>query len=238
MKKITVLSIMLLTIIATTSFANGPKKKKKVSGFQGSITYKITYEGRELTTQEETQLPNKKVVYYSGAEEVEKQIAPMGSFFTVINHETNEFTIVINQMGNTMYGQWIKEEKSDSAKAAEKPDINIEKLEGSKTIAGYKCKKANVTVKDKKGNEQKMLVYYTEELKSPFPDKDFDIGGIVLQAETLLGEEDDDEALTQVITAIEVKEGKVKKKEYAVPAGATKIEKDKFMQLLGGNIEE
>ena len=82
-----------------------------------------------------------------------------------------------------------------------------------------------------------MLVYYTEELKAPYPDKDFDIGGIVLQTEIILGDEDDDEALTQITTAIEIKKGKVKKKEYAIPAGATKIEKEKFMQMLGGAAE-
>jgi len=234
MRKITVFSLMLIMIFASSTFANGPKKKKKVSGFQGMITYKITYEGRELTTQEETQMPNKKITMYVGAEEIEKQIAPMGSYFTVINHETNAFTIVIDQMGQAMYGQWTKEEKSDSAKSADKPDIKMEKLDGSKTIAGYKCKKANVTVKNKKGDVQKMTVYYTEDLKAPYPDEDFDIGGIVLQTEILLGDEDDDEALTQVTTAIEIKKGKVKKKEYAIPAGATKIEKEKFMQLLGG----
>ena len=234
MRKITVFSLVLLMIVSINSFADGAKGKKKVSGFQGSITYKISYEGRELTTQEETQMPNKKITYYVGAEEVEKQVAPMGSYFTVINHETNDFTIVIDQMGQTMYGQWTKDAKSDSAKAADKPDIKIEKLDGSKTIAGYKCKKANVTVKNKKGDEQKMLVYYTEELKAPYPDEDFDIGGIVLQTEILLGDEDDDEALTQITTAIEIKKGKVKKKEYAIPAGATKIEKEKFMQMLGG----
>ncbi len=237
MKKITVFSLVILMILSINSFANGPKKKKKVSGFQGSITYKISYEGRELSTQEETQMPNKKITYYVGAEEVEKTITPMGSFFTVINHETNDFTIVIDQMGQTMYGQWTKKEKSDSAKAADKPDIKMEKLEGSKTIAGYKCKKAKVTVKNKKGDEQKMTVYYTEDIKEPYPDEDFDIGGIVLQTEILLGDEDDDEALTQITTAIEVKKGKVKKKEYAIPAGATKIEKEKFMQMLGGSAE-
>jgi len=237
MRKITVFSLVLLMIASINIFAYGAKGKKKVSGFQGTITYKITYEGRELTTQEETQMPNKKIAYYVASEEIEKQISPMGSYFTVINHETNDFTIVINQMGQAMYGQWNKDAKSDSAKAADKPDIKMEKLEGSKTIAGYKCKKANITIKNKKGDVQKILVYYTEDIKAPYPDEDFDIGGIVLQSEILLGDEDDDEALTQITTAIEVKKGKVKKKEYAIPAGATKIEKEKFMQMLGGSAE-
>jgi len=236
MKKITVFSLVLLMVLSINSFADGAKGKKKVKGFQGMITYKITYEGRELTTQEETQSPNKKITMYVGAKEIDKTIMPMGSFFTVIDHETKDFTIVINQAGQAMYGQWINEEKSDSAKAADKPDIKMEKLEGSKTIAGYKCKKANVTIKNKKGDEQKMLVYYTEDLKKAYPDEDFDIGGIVLQTEILLGDEDDDEALTQISTAIEVKEGKVKKKEYAIPAGATKYSKEEFKKMFGGAI--
>lgn len=228
---------MLLMIFATTSFANGPKKKK-VSGFQGTITYKITYEGRELSSQEETQMPNKKVSYYVGSKEIEKTIMPMGYTFTISDRETRDYTIVYDMMGQKFFSKWTKEAKTDSAKTADAENIKIEKFEDTKVIAGYKCKKALVTVKGKDDNEQKITMYYTEDIKTPYPDEEMDLGGMVMQMELLMGDEDDDEALTMVYTVSEVKKGKVKKSEYAIPAGAKEYTKDELKKMFGGGATE
>ena len=239
MKTINLFTLLLFFIFSTNSFAEkkDKKDKEKSSGFQGQITYTITYEGRELSSQEETQMPNKKINYYVGSKEIEKNISPMGYYIVINDRETNEFTVISEMMGQKMYGTWINEKKNDSIKAANKENITINKLDGIITIAGYKCKKAEVIVKDKKNNEQKIIVYYTESLKPKYPDEELDLGGMVLKMELTMGDPDDDEALTMVYKATEVKKGKVKKSEYAIPSGAKKIEKEDLKRMLGGSAE-
>jgi GLPGLI family protein len=51
--------------------------------------------------------------------------------------------------------------KKEDAKAA---DLNIKYLDETKTIAGYKCKKAEVTMKSKEGKEEVLNVFYTDEI--------------------------------------------------------------------------
>jgi GLPGLI family protein len=231
MKKISIIILIFSVLFSINSFS-GNTKGNKPTGFQGSITYKISYTGRELTTQEETQMPNKMIKYYANFDEVDKIVMPMGYYFTITNRETKEFTIVYDMMGQKFYSQWVK----DSTDNKDKPEIIVSKLDETKTIAGYKCKKAVITVKSKE-KDQITTVFYTEDFKPSFPDEDYNIDGIILETEVLLGDADDDEALTMVSTATEVVKGKVKKSEYEIPAGATKYEKEQLKALFGGQVE-
>jgi GLPGLI family protein len=47
---------------------------------------------------------------------------------------------------------------------AKNPEPTIKYLDETKTIAGYKCKKAEIVMKTKDGKEETVNVYYTEEI--------------------------------------------------------------------------
>jgi len=231
MKKASILTLVLVILFSANSFA----KKKKPKGFQGKITYKISYEGRELTSQEETSVPTKSIAYYTGFKIINKQIMPMGYVTTIEDFETNDKTLIYDMMGNKFYftvpGDSLKK-NNDSLKV--KPVIK--KLDQTKTIAGYKCQKASVTSKGKDGKEVTYYIYYTEELKPVHVDEDLaaaGINGIVLETEMTLGDPDDDEALTMITTAVEIKKGKVKKSEYAIPPGTKKLTLDEVKKMFG-----
>ncbi len=229
MKKLSILTLVLLVIFSSNGFA----KKKKPKGFQGKITYKISYEGRELTSQEETQVPTQQIAYYVDYKEIVKQITPMGYITTIDDKSNGDKTMIYDMMGNKFYftipGDSLKDKK-DSIKPV------IKKLDQTKIIAGYKCKKASVTSKDKEGNDKTYYIYYTEDIKLVTPDEDLasaGINGVIMETEMTLGDPDDDEALTMIITATEVKKGKVKKSEYAVPPGAKEYSLDEVKKMFG-----
>ena len=231
MKKATIIILIFLSFWSCDSGIFSGKLK------EGVINYKIEYLDDENEKPIISMLPTEMTIKFKKGYSIQEVEGWMGIFrMAGIRHIKDDTKTALLKILADKYLYSIKGGQ-DAFGFDPMKDKKIVYSKETKLIAGYKCKKANVTIKNKKGDEQKMLVYYTEELKAPYPDEDFDIGGIVLQTEILLGDEDDDEALTQITTAIEVKKGKVKKKEYAIPAGATKIEKEKFMQMLGGSAE-
>jgi len=224
MKKITILTLVLTMMLGFSANA-----KKKPAGFAGTITYKVKYEGRELSSDEEAQMPNQQISYFTADKKMDKIITPMGYYKTVMDYTTNKATVIIDMMGQSMYGTFDKDEFKKEGE--EDPEITINKLEATKTIAGYKCKKAEIITK-KDSKEVKTIIYYTEELKPFHQEEDYkDINGTILETEIEIGEGDD--ALTMITTATEVKKGKVKPVEFLQPSGATELTKEQLMQMGG-----
>ncbi len=224
MKKITILTLVLTMMLGFSATA-----KKKPTGFAGTISFSIKYEGRELSSDEEAQMPNKQMVYYTANKTMTKIITPMGYYKTVMDYTTNKTTVIIEMMGQSMYGSFDKDEfKKEGEKD---PEITVNKLDATKTIAGYKCKKAEIiTKKDEK--EVKIIVYYAEDLIPFNKEEEYkDINGTILETEIVIGE--GDEELTMITTATEVKKGKVKPVEFLQPSGATELTKEQLMQMGG-----
>ena len=80
--------------------------------------------------------------------------------------------MLMEQMGNKMAVKQTKEEMDkEAAKVKDKqPDPKIEYTSETKTIVGYECKKAIVTVIGKDKKEEKMDVWYSEKFANPNKD--------------------------------------------------------------------
>lgn len=77
--------------------------------------------------------------------------------------------MLMEQMGNKYAIKQTKEEMDkEAAKAKDKPaDPKIEYFNETKTIAGYECKKAVVTVVGKDKKEEKTEIWYCEKFENP-----------------------------------------------------------------------
>lgn len=225
MRKITILTLVLTMMLGFNANA-GKKKGKKPTGFAGTITYKITYEGREITGEEEAQMPTQQISYYTADKAMDKIVMPMGFYKTIMDYSTNTVTVIIDMMGQSMYGSFSKDSID-----TDKPAITVNKLDETKTIAGYKCTKAEIiAIVD--GKESKTVVFYTDEIKAIHPDEDFkEIDGVILEKQTIIGE--GEEELTMIMTATVVKKGKIKSIEFLQPSGATELSKEQLMQMSG-----
>jgi GLPGLI family protein len=156
MKSITLLLSIALVAINLNTFAGG---KKPAGGFSGTVKYKITYEGREISAQEQAQMPSEIVEYHLNNMTRKDMVTPMYSVITILNNETQETILLIDAMGRKFYikksGEEVKAAmaKNDSANA--KPEVKM--LDGTKTIAGYVCKKAELV-----SGEETTTVFYTD----------------------------------------------------------------------------
>jgi GLPGLI family protein len=81
-------------------------------------------------------------------------------------------TMLMEQMGNKIAVKQTKEEMAkEEAKSKEKPvDPKIEYTEETKTIAGYECKKANITTVGKDKKEEKIEMWYCDKFENPNKD--------------------------------------------------------------------
>jgi len=223
MKKLTNI-LFILTIILSTVSVNAQKKAKP---FSGVISFNIAFEGRELEPTEKAQMPTEIKTYYKDNMIRTDQISAMGSVSSISNTETNESTVLFDMMGQKMAVKSTKKEFDESIK-----DLKYEVTftDETKTILGYKCKKA--VVKDDKGTE--MIVYYTEDINIKNPNANnpafMGIKGVALEYTQPTA----DEELTLHLTAKEVKKSKVKKTMFAVPSGYKVITKEEFKSMIGG----
>ncbi len=205
MKKITFLFVATLLMLSQVVFAGGDK-----DGFRGTVKYKITIEGRELTPTEQSQFPTDLVFYFLDNMERQDNIRPMGSYSTITNNETYEMTMLLDMMGQKLYtkidGSKLKAVK-DSINNANKDNFKL--LDGTKTIAGYTCKKAEVFYGEGE-NKVTITVYYTEQIPVKHPDFNNIPGFPLYYSQALAGEEDVD----IIYQAAEVSTKKPKKKLF------------------------
>ncbi len=200
-------TIILLLLSSTLSFAGGDKDG---DSFNGTVKFKVSAEGREITPTEQAGMPSEKVYYFLDKMVREDNISPMGSMNTIINSDTKEMILLLEQMGQkyhmTISGEDMKKAEEKMKDTAEVKPV-YELLDGTKTIAGYACKKAKMTA-----DETTLEFYYTEDIKAE--QKEFkDAPGFVLYFEAPMPDDD----LYIVYQATEVITKKPKKKAFSIP---------------------
>jgi GLPGLI family protein len=134
---------------------------------EGSITYDMKMEG--LPPEQAAMMGDMelKSSFKNGKALVEMN-SMMFTNITAINDDG--MIMLIESMGNKMA---VKQTKAEMEKAAEKEkvaDPKIEYLNETKTIAGYECKKAVVTVVGKDKKEEKMDIWYSDKFDNPNKD--------------------------------------------------------------------
>ncbi len=133
---------------------------------EGSITYDMKMEG--LPPEQAAMIGDMelKTSFKNG-----KVLSEMSSMMFTNQTSVDEkgMTMLIEQMGNKMAIKQTKEEiEKEEAKLKDKPaDPKIEYTVETKTIAGYECKKAIVTIVGKDKKEEKMDVWYSDKFENP-----------------------------------------------------------------------
>lgn len=224
MKTGLVLLSVAIAFISLTGFT--PDKPKKSEYFEGYIKYKITYEGRELSASEKAQMPSEMTMYYKEGQSRQEMVTAMGTIVTISDSETKETVMLIDMMGSKIA---IKSTKEDNEKAlAEMEDPEINYIEETKDVAGYTCKKTEV-----KTDQGQITAYVTEDLKVKNANWNSykNLKGVMLEY-TANSKQDED--LTLVFTATEVKSSKVKKTMFVVPSDFQVVSPEEAKTMFGG----
>lgn len=156
MKKIMLALGLVLTI---TINVNAQKN------FEGIITYAISFENSGLPPEALQMFKGaESIVYIKGDKRRVDMNTAMQSTASVMDNKLKTILTTMDVMGQKYL---IKTNESDIKKEKETaPVTTIKYLDETKEIAGYKCKKAEVTTKTKNGKEETFVVFYTEEIPS------------------------------------------------------------------------
>ena len=216
--KVFAVLVALITIVSISS-----AKDKKGKQFEGTISFAVSFEG-QVDAATRAQMPTGMKMSYKGVK-TRMELISMASQVIVSNSETKESLILIDAMGQKFAIKTTKEDTEKALAEAPKPTITI--LEETKQIAGYNCKKAEVT--DKEGNVS--VVYFTEDIDYPNSNRNnefSEIKGVMLEYTTKQGE------ITIKFTAKEVIKEKIKDASFEVPADYKVLTKEEVKAMFGG----
>lgn len=145
--------------------------------FEGIITYSVEMEG--LPPEAAAMMGDMEVkMFYKGNKTRTETTNAMTSSTTVNDNDSKESFTLMDIMGEKYM---IKGDKEDKNKNVTEPEIKY--IDGeTKEIAGYKCKKAEIIMKDKDGKAMSMFIWYTDEIKARSTRKEYKgLNGFPLQ---------------------------------------------------------
>ena len=129
--------------------------------FEGIIYYSISFPNSNIPEEKLAMMPKTSTLYVKGTSTRNETMTPVGNVVVVTNYD-NKFSVsLLDMMGKKMAIKKTLEEINKELSNQPKPTV---KLSGdTKEIAGYKCKKAMMTV-SKNGSESTYEIWYTNEL--------------------------------------------------------------------------
>ena len=216
-------TIKLLFVLVALSVTVSGFSQKKAKPFKGVITYGIAYDGDEIDAATQAQLPTEILVSVRGSLVRNEQVSAFYTMASISNLEEGSAIILIDAMGMKIAVNQSKEEIEEGLAEAEMEDPVIKLLDETKVIAGYNCKKAEVT-----SGEEVIEVFYTEEIAIPEGMNDNNgfkgINGMLMEYTV------DQQGMIMIMTAKEVKKGGVGKGLFLIPDDY----EIKSMEELGG----
>jgi len=128
---------------------------------EGSISYIMNIEG--LPPEQAAMMGDMETkVYFKENKSLTEMNSMMMNSKALSDDSGNLF--LMDQMGNKSFIRTSKAELDKNAEVNKDKEPKIEYTSETKTIAGYECKKANVTIMTQKNEEFKTEVWYTEKI--------------------------------------------------------------------------
>lgn len=145
MKKNLLFTLGTVAVVGAFSFTN----PTPAENFEGKITYEISYEELpEAIEPYAAMLPKESTSYHKGKKSRTEQNTMGGQTITIVDMEKKVGYIVMDMMG--MKSAYKMEESDLEAGNKEGDKFDIKYTNETKTIAGYVCKKVEITSKDDK----------------------------------------------------------------------------------------
>jgi len=225
LKKNSRLTIVLFSILLTYSCGDQLSTKS-----QGEIHYKVTYPKMDKENFMRDFMPEKMMLTFKDDKYMTTLSAGMGMFkinflFDLPNKELTQMVKLINKK----YFLKLNNEEI-AASISKQPKFSIEFMDETKTILGYKCKQALITINN--GLNDVFTVAYTDEInvKTPnWPNQFSIINGILLEYQY------EKYGVCMRFTANKIHFKKIKDSEFEIPEDYSRLneaEMDKEMQEI------
>ncbi len=227
-RTIRLFAIIAMMIASVSAFAQKP--------FAGKITFEVSAEGIS-DPNVAAELAEQSVEYTVMGNCYRTDMNVGIDMTTIVNGNNKTYTIILGIPGYGKYYIQKKQEDLEKKKSTQKYDYQY--TEETKTIAGYNCKKVNVTVTDLETDEESSVVLWvTNELGLGDEINAFDhpdLKGYPLSTEVKT--EMNGENVTIITTATKVTpDKKLKPSAFLLPSDAKDIKDapEDLKQMLGG----
>ena len=212
------LKVLLLSIlIAGNTFAQD---------FEGTVTYSITYKQLPPEMQGmEQMLPKSQKILVKGDKTRFEQVTQASSTIVISDMDAGTSTILIEAMGQKFKLAMSKEEVDKTVEDQGIPVIKY--LDDSKEIAGYTCKKAEVTME---GMDEAAIFYYTEEI-APIRMRGMEslnLKGMPMEYHMSTS------GMNMIVSVTEMQKEALSDDVFAIPEGYTEMT-DQMKQMMGIN---
>jgi hypothetical protein len=197
--------------------------------FEGLITYKISYPDNKFTESQMAMFPKILTVAIKGEKSRTDIQTGMGNTIEISDYALKTKTTLLDMMGQkfAIRSTWEEIQKEMESEAKGQVTLTPE----TKTIAGYNCKKATVTVDDK-GTKYTFDVYYTGDLGPKAANFDNpvykDIDGVLLEFAMQTPQ------FTMKFSATSVEKKSISAKDFEIPADYTLTTKEELRSKFGG----
>jgi GLPGLI family protein len=221
MKK-AILSLAALCLIAGTAFKPAGGKQ-----FEGVVTYDLDLKSETLPAQVMAMMQGSTMKMYTKGDKSRIEVnMGISSNTTLIDNKAKTAIALIDAMGQKYM---IKSSMDDAKNASPKPEIKY--VDGTKEIAGYKCKKAEIISIDKDGNKSTYEVYYTTDIpyNGSFKNGVKGLKGFPLEYTMKTPDYD----MTMHYVAKSVSKESVSDDQFKVPEGYKETTREELMKEMG-----
>jgi len=202
------LLILLSAIVLSVSCATQKNKSTSATPvFEGKLVYSLTYE--DLPAEYEayaSMFPKEMTMYVKGEKSRTEQPSAMGNTVTIVDSKAKSMFIIMDMMGMKNAYKMTAEDIDKQKVSDEKPVIVY--TDETKTIAGYNCKKAEITQDGVTSS-----VFFTEEIPSGLSKNFGDLKGFPMEYTIKAN------GLTVVTEVKSVSPEKISDKMFIVPEG-------------------
>lgn len=223
-KMVSMTALLLFTGLFMVPVLTGQAQKS----FEGLITYKITYPDNKYSESQMAMFPKILTVSIKGEKSRTDIQTGMGNTVEISDYAAKTKTTLLDMMGQkyAIRSSWEEIQKE----MAGEPKGQVEVTGETKTIAGYLCKKAIVTVDDK-GTRYTIDVYYTSELgprAANFDNATYkDIDGVMLEFSMKTPQ------VHMRFTATAIEKKTISSKEFEIPSDYTLTTQEELRSKFG-----
>lgn len=196
---------------------------------EGKITFEITLNNaEEMNDQMLAMMPKEMVVYFKDGKSRGEMDMMGGKIVSITDSKAGETITCMDIMGKKTAVKTTKEDAQKDKKDVGEYDVKI--TDETKDIAGYKCKKAIITFKDKEEKGSTSEIWYTNELAASNSEKYSwkGIDGFMMEFAV------DQKGMGMKFSCTEVKKQVVNEDLFKIPEGYTVMTQEELMKQYGG----
>lgn len=225
-KTATFISLILSFVFTTPLFVQAG-----VGKFEGVITYNISISGPNLSAELTAMFPKTMTLTVKGSDSRNEAVSAMGTMVEITNYSKKLTITLMGMMGKKVAIKKTLDEVTKDMGNDPKPVVQM--TGETKDIAGYKCKKAIITI-DNKGKKITIDAWFTDELGG----KELnwgnsvyrDIEGMLMEYSVV------EQGMTMKYSAASVEKKAVSDSEFEIPADYTLTTEAELRSMFGGGM--